>query len=134
MHRSAYRRSKWAALAATLLLIFQTLIASMAMSAVMPGGEPGASTIICTANGPRVVVIHMDGNSQDTQQHSGALPHCCGGGCVMLGGAIPPELLILAWLLPQQKTAPVFQNAPSAHFSSVLAHLRRRSRAPPQFA
>ncbi|MCZ8398728.1 DUF2946 family protein [Achromobacter ruhlandii] len=124
-------RRRWTALAAVLLFVFQALIASAALAG--PGTTPGASTIICTASGPRVVTLDADGVAQDARQHSGALPHCCFAGCAMLGGAPLPGLALLAWLLPG---TPPLLPAPTIdiHFSSAQARLPRQSRAPPLLA
>ena len=129
MHTGALVRRRWTALAAAFLFVFQALIASAALAG--PGGAPGATTIICTASGPRVVTLDADGGvAQAAQQHSGALPHCCLAGCAMLGGAPLPGLAVLAWLLPGTP-----QELPAAtidiHFSSAQARLPRQPRAPP---
>lgn len=120
--------TRWTALAAVFLFAFQALIASAALAG--PGSAPGATTIICTASGPRVVTLDADGVAQDAQQHSGALPHCCFAGCAMLGGAPPSGLAVRAWLLP---ATPPLLPAPTIdiHFSSAQARLPRQPRAPP---
>ncbi|WP_447919794.1 DUF2946 family protein [Achromobacter aegrifaciens] len=131
MHPAAYARRRWVALVAMALFVFQALIASSALAApgLMPG-KAGVTTIVCTASGPRVVTLDVDGQGQGAQQHSGALPHCCTAGCAMLSGATPPEILLLAWFLPA--TAPaVHPPAAEPQFSSALARLPQRSRAPP---
>lgn len=128
MHTGANTGRRWTALAAAFLFVFQALIAS----AALPG--PGATTIICTASGPRVVTLDAEGGvAQDTQQHSGALPHCCFAGCAMLGAAALSGLLPLAWRLPVVRQA---LPAPTVdiHFSSAQARLPRQSRAPPVLA
>ncbi|WP_116520908.1 DUF2946 family protein [Achromobacter insuavis] len=132
MQTGANTGRRWTALAAVFLFVFQALMASAALPG--PGATPGATTIICTASGPRVVTLDTEGGvTQDAQQHSGALPHCCFAGCAMLGGAAMPGPLPLAWRLP-----PVRQALPAPtidiHFSSAQARLPRQSRAPPVLA
>jgi len=131
MYTGAHASRRCVALAAALLFVFQALIASSALAASgFPPGKAGATTIICTASGPRVVTLDVQGPSQDARQHSGALPHCCAAGCAMLGGATLPELFVLAWLLPV--AAPVVPRpGVEIHFSSALARLPQKSRAPP---
>ncbi len=133
MHTAINANRRWVALAAALLFVFQALIASSSMAS--PGPAPGktATTIVCTASGPRVVSLDISGATQDASQHSGSLPHCCVAGCAMLSGATLPELFVLAWLLPE--AAPVLPRPSVAvHFSSALARLPQKSRAPPPFA
>lgn len=131
MHASAYARRRWVALVAMALFVFQALIASSALAGSgMATGKAGVTTIVCTASGPRVVTLDVDGQGQGAQQHSGALPHCCSAGCAMLSGATPPEILLLAWLLPAAAPA-VHPPAAEPQFSSALARLPQRSRAPP---
>ncbi|WP_427998721.1 DUF2946 family protein [Achromobacter sp.] len=134
MYTGANASRRCVALAAALLFVFQALIASSALaSSGLAPGKAGATTIICTASGPRVVTLDIQGPAQDMEQHSGALPHCCTAGCAMLGGATLPELFILAWLLPA--AAPVVPR-PNIEipFSSALARLPQQSRAPPLVA
>ncbi|CAB3887951.1 DUF2946 family protein [Achromobacter deleyi] len=132
MHAGAHAARRWIALVAATLFVFQALIASAVLAAPRTGaGAPGATTIICTASGPRVVTLDADGAKPAASQHSGALPHCCSGGCAMLGGATPPMLFLLAWLLPAAPPQGLPRSAPAPHFSSALARLPQRSRAPP---
>ncbi|MGE8613883.1 MAG: DUF2946 family protein [Achromobacter veterisilvae] len=132
MYTGANARRRCVALAAALLFVFQALIASSALAASgMAPGRAGATTIICTASGPRVVTLDVQSPAQDTQQHSGALPHCCVAGCAMLGGATLPELFVLAWLLPAATPAVVPRPDIEVHFSSAVARLPQKSRAPP---
>ncbi|HEY9269498.1 DUF2946 family protein [Achromobacter sp.] len=134
MHASAYARRRWVALVAMALFVFQALIASSALAASGMGTAKAAvTTIVCTASGPRVVTLDVDGQGQGAQQHSGALPHCCSAGCAMLSGATPPEILLLAWFLPAAAPA-VHPPAAEPQFSSALARLPQQSRAPPQTA
>lgn len=130
MHLGAHAARRWIALVATVLFVFQALIASTALAAPRTGA-PGATTIICTASGPRVVALDVDGAKPAAAQHSGALPHCCTAGCAMLGGATPPMLFLLAWLLPAAPPQALPDATPAPHFSSALARLPQRSRAPP---
>ncbi|GAB1845695.1 hypothetical protein MyNCGM683_05180 [Achromobacter xylosoxidans] len=132
MHTGAVARRRCTALVAVFLFVFQALIASAALAG--PSTAPGATTIICTASGPRVVTLDAGGGlAQDVQQHSGALPHCCFAGCAMLGGAALPGMALLAWLLP---STPLALPAPTIdiHFSSAQARLPRQPRAPPLLA
>lgn len=125
---------RWVAFVAMALFAFQALIASSALaSSFQEPGKPGATTIICTASGPRVVTLDVNGATPVAKQHSGALPHCCTAGCAMLGGAALPGLFLLAWLLPAAP-AEVRAVVPGPHFSSVLTRLQQRSRAPPALA
>ncbi|WP_454694692.1 DUF2946 family protein [Achromobacter aegrifaciens] len=132
MHASAHARRRWVALVAMALFVFQALIASSALAAPGMGmGKAGVTTIVCTASGPRVVTLDAEGQEQGAQlQHSGALPHCCSAGCAMLSDALPPEIILLAWFLPAAAPA-VHPPAAEPHFSSALARLPQRSRAPP---
>lgn len=126
--RGALDQRRWTALAAAVLFVFQALIASAALTG--PGAAPGATTIICTASGPRLVTLDADGVARDTQQHSGAMPHCCFAGCAMLGGAPLPGLALLAWL-PPATPRPLPAPTLDIHFSSAQARLPRQPRAPP---
>ncbi|WGJ88306.1 hypothetical protein QEP15_13045 [Achromobacter mucicolens] len=152
MYRCATAARRWVSLFAAALFVFQALIASAALAgsggAGGAGGSPvfGATTIICTASGPRVVTLGQEGAipgdtpgayqdaTSDAAQHSGAMPHCCVAGCAMLGGASLPALWLLAWLLPSlaQPDAPPATHDP--HFSSALARLPQQPRAPPSAA
>ncbi len=137
MYRSATTVRRWVSLFAAALFVFQALIASAALAAPGPAGisgAAGATTIICTASGPRVVTIGIEGAAQGVEQHSGAMPHCCVAGCAMLGGATLPGLWLLAWFLPtlaQPVTAPA---ADVPQFSSAHARLQQQPRAPPSVA
>ncbi len=137
MYTSATAARRWVSLFAAALFVFQALIASAALAAPSPAGisgAAGATTIICTASGPRVVTIGIEGATQGVEQHSGAMPHCCVAGCAMLGGATLPGLWLLAWLLPtlaQPATAPA---ADVPDFSSAHARLQQQPRAPPPAA
>ncbi|ASC63174.1 hypothetical protein B9P52_02240 [Achromobacter denitrificans] len=131
MYTRVLANRRCVALAAALLFVFQALIASSALAASgLASGKAGALTIICTASGPRVVALDIQHPAQDAEQHSGALPHCCVTGCAMLGGATLPELFVLAWLLPAV-TPVVPRPSVEVHFSSALARLPQKSRAPP---
>ncbi len=138
MYTSATAARRWVSLFAAALFVFQALIASAALAAPSPAGTSsvsGATTIICTASGPRVVTIGVEGATQGAEQHSGAMPHCCVAGCAMLGGATLPGLWLLAWLLPtlaQPDTAPA-ADVP-LFSSSALARLQQQPRAPPSVA
>ena len=132
MHMCAAAGRRWISLFAAVLFVFQALVASSALAAPRGGaGSAGATTIICTASGPRVVTLDVEGVGQGAQQHSGAMPHCCVAGCAMLGGATLPELWLLAWLLPTLAQPDAAPPAVVSHFSSALARLQQRSRAPP---
>nr|WP_244240458.1 hypothetical protein [Achromobacter agilis] len=80
-----------------------------------------------------MVTLDIQRPAQDAEQHSGALPHCCAAGCAMLGGATLPELFVLAWLLPVAAPG-VPRPGIAVYFSSALARLPQKSRAPPFLA
>ena len=126
---------RWVSLFAAALFVFQALVASAALAAPRadPGGA-GATTIICTPSGPRVVTIGVDSATQGVAQHSGGMPHCCVAGCAMLGGATLPGLWLLAWLLPTLAQPVAAPAADVPHFSSALARLPQQPRAPPSLA
>ena len=128
-HANAGRR--WVALAAMALFVFQALIASSALASSGQGsGQAGATTIICTASGPRVVALDSEDAAQHASQQGGALPQCCTAGCAMPGGITPPALFLYSWLAPViHHAAPAPAAAP--YLSSALARLPQRSRAPP---
>lgn len=135
MYTCATAARRWVSLFAAALFVFQALVASSALAAPRgASGATGATTIICTATGPRVVTVGLEGATQGVEQHSGAMPHCCVAGCAMLGGATLPALWLLAWLLP---AAVLHQTPPVAavpNFSSAVARLRQQPRAPPLLA
>ena len=127
-HANAGRR--WVALAAMALFVFQALIASSALASSGQGsGQAGATTIICTASGPRVVALDSEDAAQHASQQGGALPQCCTAGCAMPGGITPPALFLqLAGARhPPCRAGP----AAAPYLSSALARLPQRSRAPP---
>ena len=135
MHTCATAARRWVSLFAAALFVFQALIASSALAA--PRGESGATgvtTIICTATGPRVVTVGIEGATQGVEQHSGAMPHCCVAGCAMLGGATLPGLWLLAWLLPTVAQPRPAHCADTPKFSSAVARLQQQPRAPPLLA
>lgn len=136
---AARRAVAWMAVA---LLVFQSLVASAAFGAPAPkvGGQ-GASVILCTASGPRVMVLDAAPGGSPAQAHSAwetagaTLPHCCASTCAMLGGACPPTPAGLAWRLPDRGPAlpapavdatPPWRNAPDWR--------PQQSRAPPRAA
>lgn len=134
MHGCATAGRRWISLFAAALFVFQALIASSALAAPGSGSSrAGATTIICTASGPRVVTLGVEGPSQ-VEQHSGAMPHCCVAGCAMLGGATLPQLWLLAWLLPALAQPDAAPPAVVSHFSSAIARLQQQPRAPPLLA
>lgn len=130
------------ALLAVALLVFQSLVASAALGAPAPAaGGQGAAVILCTASGPRVMVLDAAPAGSPGHAHSGwdtaggTLPHCCASTCAMLGGACPPTPAALAWRLPALgpavpapalDTPPQWRNAP--------AWRPQQSRAPPGVA
>ncbi|AUT48123.1 DUF2946 family protein [Achromobacter sp. AONIH1] len=128
-HANAGRR--WVALAAMALFVFQALIASSALASSGQGsGQAGATTIICTASGPRVVALDSEDAARHASQQGGALPQCCTAGCALPGGITPPALFLYSWLAPViHLAAPAPAAAP--YLSSALARLPQRSRAPP---
>ncbi|EHK65596.1 DUF2946 family protein [Achromobacter arsenitoxydans] len=134
MHTCGTECRRWISLFAAILFVFQSLIASSALATPAGGVSGGATTIICTASGPRVVSLGLDDAGQGAEQHSGAMPHCCVAGCAMLGGATLPELWLLAWLVPTVAQPDAAPPAVVTHFSSALARLQQRSRAPPILA
>ena len=98
-HANAGRR--WVALAAMALFVFQALIASSALASSGQGsGQAGATTIICTASGPRVVALDSEDAARHASQQGGALPQCCTAGCALPGGITPPALFLYSWLAP----------------------------------
>lgn len=130
----------WLAVA---LLVFQSLVASAAFGAPAPVAHgQGATVILCTASGPRVVALDAaaTGPQADISAHAhggwdggGTLPHCCASTCVMLGGACPPAPAGVAWRLPalgpaapqaSENGAPRWRNAPDWR--------PQQSRAPPR--
>ncbi|WP_434642799.1 DUF2946 family protein [Achromobacter piechaudii] len=122
---------RWVAIVAMLLFVFQALIASSAVAAAgLASGKGALTTIICTASGPRVMTVDGAAQAQGSQQHSGALPHCCTAGCAMLSSMPLAELFVLAWFVPSATyvvpTPPV-----ETPFSSAFAQLQQRTRAPP---
>ena len=127
-HANAGRR--WVALAAMALFVFQALIASSALASSGQGsGQAGATTIICTASGPRVVALDSEDAARHASQQGGALPQCCTAGCALPGGITPPALFLYSWLAPViHLAAPAPAAAP--YLSSALARLPQRSRAP----
>ncbi|WP_312438441.1 DUF2946 family protein [Achromobacter sp.] len=136
MYTSAATARQWVSLFAAALFVFQALIASAALAAPSPAGisgSAGATTIICTASGPRVVTIGVEGATQGAEQHSGAMPHCCVAGCAMLGGATLTGLWLLAWLLPTLAQPDMAPAADVPHFTSAHARLQQ-PRAPPSAA
>ena len=132
-HANAGRR--WVALAAMALFVFQALIAPSALASSGQGsgqgsGQAGATTIICTASGPRVVALDSEDAARHASQQGGALPQCCTAGCALPGGITPPALFPYSWLAPViHLAAPAPAAAP--YLSSALARLPQRSRAPP---
>jgi len=137
---AARRGVAWLAAA---LLVFQSLVASAAFGAPTPvAHRQGATVILCTASGPRVVALDAvpPGPQADISAHAhggwdggGTLPHCCASTCAMLGGACPPAPAGVAWRLPDlgpavpqasEDAAPRWRNAP--------AWRPQQSRAPPR--
>lgn len=125
------------------LLVFQSLVASTALGAPLPmDAATGASVILCTASGPRVVTLDGADAAADTAPAvppvphgvGGTLPHCCTASCAMLTGAGPPAFAGLAWRLPL--AAPALPRAaratPCPH--GAPAWLPQQSRAPPRAA
>lgn len=131
--RADVRRSL-IALAAAVLLVFHSVIASAALGTLAVGStSEGVTTIVCTASGPRVIMLDSSHapDSPEKSPHTGALPHCCTAGCAIAGGAGLPVLYLLAWFLPpapEPAATPAFE-PPS--FTSVLARSPGRPRAPP---
>ena len=129
MREYANSGKRWGALVAVTLFVFQALIASFALAS--PGlTSTGATTIICTASGPRVVTQDAEGSMPGTKQHSGVLSHCCTAGCAMLGGIVLPGLFATAGVLPATESV-VRTSVTTPQFSGCLARLLQQSRAPP---
>lgn len=130
------------ALLAVTLLVFQSLVASAAFGAPLhAAGGQGAAVILCTASGPRVMVL--DAAPAGSAAHTpsgwdtagGTLPHCCASTCALLGGACPPTPAGLAWRLPAigpALSAPVGDATPQ--WRSAPAWRPQQSRAPPRAA
>ncbi|WP_445659083.1 DUF2946 family protein [Achromobacter sp. NCFB-sbj8-Ac1-l] len=137
---AARRGVAWLAVA---LLVFQSLVASAAFGApaAVARGQ-GASVILCTASGPRVVALDAvpPGPQADISAHAhggwdggGTLPHCCASTCAMLGGACPPALAGVAWRLPDLgPTAPLASEDGAPRWRNAPAWRPQQSRAPPR--
>ncbi|WP_175189357.1 hypothetical protein [Achromobacter dolens] len=141
---SAATRRAVAWLAAA-LLVFQSLVASAAFGAPAPAASAGvsgngASVILCTASGPRVVVLAADtpaspsAAGHDAGALGGPLPHCCASTCAMLGGACPPAPADIAWRLPAELPALPFAIDVAPHPRGEPLWLPQQSRAPPRAA
>lgn len=131
MYTCANASRRWVAIVAMTLFVFQALIASSAVAtAGLASGKGAMTTIICTASGPRVVTVDGAAQAQGSPQHSGALPHCCTAGCAMVSGMPLTQLFVLAWFVPPAAYA-VPTPPEETPFSSALARLQQRSRAPP---
>ncbi|WP_175167783.1 DUF2946 family protein [Achromobacter sp. CF-sbj1-Ac2-l] len=141
---SAATRRAVAWLAAA-LLVFQSLVASAAFGAPAPAASAGvsgngASVILCTASGPRVVVLAADAPASpsaaghDAGALGGPLPHCCASTCAMLGGACPPAPAGIAWRLPAELPALPFAIDVAPHPRGEPLWLPQQSRAPPRAA
>ncbi|MGE8656829.1 MAG: hypothetical protein ACN6O8_08780 [Achromobacter sp.] len=140
---SAVTRRALAWLAAG-LLVFQSLVAATAFGAPAPMGPArGASVILCTAGGPRVVAL--DGVPAGTAAAAaapagspgahdaagGTLPHCCAASCAMLGGVGPPAFAGQAWRLPPPPSSPPRAAQATPCPRGQAAWLPQQSRAPP---
>ncbi|WP_081273489.1 hypothetical protein [Achromobacter dolens] len=141
---SAATRRAVAWLAAA-LLVFQSLVASAAFGAPAPAASAGvsgngASVVLCTASGPRVVVLAADAPASpsaaghDAGALGGPLPHCCASTCAMLGGACPPAPAGIAWRLPAELPALPFAIDVAPHPRGEPLWLPQQSRAPPRAA
>ncbi len=139
---AARRAVAWLAAA---LLVFQSLVASAAFGAPAPAASAGvsgngASVILCTASGPRVVVLAADAPvspsaaGHDAGALGGPLPHCCASTCAMLGGAGPPAPAGIAWRLPAELPALPFAIDVAPHPRGEPLWLPQQSRAPPRAA
>lgn len=132
---TARRAVAWLAAA---LLVFQSLVASAAHGATasaVPG--KGASVILCTASGPRVVALEADVPASPSMaghaagDKGGPLSHCCASICAMLGGACPPAPAGVAWRLPAALPALLFAADVAPPARGEPAWRQRQSRAPP---
>ncbi len=136
--RLAAARRRGVAWLTAVLLVFQSLVASAALVAAPAIGGQGAAVVLCTASGPRMLVLDAVPAGSSTHGHGGwdaaggTLPHCCASTCAMLGGACPPAPAGLAWRLPARGPAlpapvreatPLWRNAPDWR--------PQQSRAPP---
>ena len=139
---AARRAVAWLAAA---LLVFQSLVASTAFGAPAPAvsaaaSGKGASVILCTASGPRVMVLEADSPAgpsaagHDAGAKGGPLPHCCASTCAMLGGACPPAPAGVAWRLPAALPALPFVADAAPRLRGEPAWLPQQSRAPPRSA
>lgn len=147
--RSAATRRALAWLAAG-LLVFQSLVASAALGGALSAvAGQGASVILCTASGPRVVAlddvdavgahaaaatpaqaaVHLTSHAA-----GGTLPHCCAASCAMLAGAGPPAFAGSAWRLPPQPAALPRASQSGLCPRGATAWLPQQSRAPPRAA
>lgn len=134
MYTGAHAGRRWVAILAMILFVFQSLIASSAVAAAgLASGNNAMTTIICTASGPRVVIMDGAAKTQDGQQHSGALPHCCTAGSALASAMPLADLFVLAWFIPSASY--VIPTPPAeTPFSSAFAQLQQRTRAPPRAA
>lgn len=147
--RSAATRRALAWLAAG-LLVFQSLVASAALGGALPAvAGQGASVILCTASGPRVVALDdvdavgahaaaatpaQPAGHLTSHAAGGTLPHCCAASCAMLAGAGPPAFAGSAWRLPPQPAALPRASQSGLCPRGATAWLPQQSRAPPRAA
>jgi len=121
---------------AAFLLAFHAWASASALGSLMISSSGSSSTlIVCTASGPRVVTLDANSASDSTSlanPHAGMLPHCCAGGCAMLGVPVLPGLYLLAWTLPRQEI-PSYAPAPAVATlpGDLLSISPGRPRGPP---
>lgn len=127
------------------LLVFQSLVAATASGApALALDARGASVILCTADGPRLVALDradVAGASGTAPagfpaSHGvdGTLPHCCAAHCAMFTGAGPPAFAELAWRLPLAAAALPRVSPATPCPRGEAPWLPQQSRAPPRAA
>lgn len=130
------RAASWFASLAAFVIAFYSLMSAAALAGtVVTATNGGATTIICTAAGPRVITLEAGDSgsaSKAVAEHGNTLPHCCSGGCVMAGAAVLPTLYLLAWTLPSVPASlPDFTVDAPPLAQGLLARSPGRPRGPP---
>ncbi|OZI34597.1 hypothetical protein CAL29_13970 [Bordetella genomosp. 10] len=130
------RAASWFASLAAFVIAFYSLMSASALAGtVVSSTAGGATTIICTAAGPRVIKLDAGDSataSKAVAEHGNTLPHCCSGGCAMAGAAVLPTLYLLAWMLPAGPASlPDFTVEAPPAAQGLLASSPGRPRGPP---
>ncbi|MFC4276279.1 hypothetical protein [Achromobacter aloeverae] len=118
------------------MIAFYSLMSASALAGtVVSSKDGGATTIICTAAGPRVITLDAGDSASASKAaavHGNTLPHCCSGGCAMAGAALLPTLYLLAWALPSDPVRlPDFTVDAPPPAQGLLASSPGRPRGPP---